>query len=57
MLVYFAYLDLLVGLRIREGQQESMITFRQAKVRPYADYDITLSLADSIWTNRVVRAA
>ena len=57
MLVCFAYLDPLVGLRKGEGRREPTIAFRWAKVRPYVEYGLALACADSIQMNKVVGAA
>ena len=57
MLVCFAYLHPLVGLRKGEGRREPTMAFRRAKVRPYVEYGLALARADSIQMNRVVGAA
>ena len=56
MLVCFAYLHPLVGLRKGEGRREPTMAFHQAKVRPYVEYGLALAHADSIQMNRVVGA-
>ena len=54
MLVCFAYIDPLVGLQKGEGQREPTMVFRQAKVRTYVVYGLTLAYTNSICMNNVL---